>query len=364
MHVDRMLSYMFGAMLVLTSTTAGAETRTLRFQSTYPAASTIYSSAEEWAKRIGELSGGRLKVELTPAGTIVPAFEVLDAVNKNVLDGGHTTVAFWVGKHRAGTLFGDAAGGPFGMDMMDYLGWLYEGGGIDLYRDYYKVELRTNVEVFPSISSANQALGWFARPVESWSDLSGRKCRETGVTAEIFAASGMSTVNMPGGEIVPAGERGVIECAEFVGPAEDLGIGFQSVWKNFYPMSTHNPATVVDFLINGDVWASLEPDLQAIIQAAATEATVRSHIRKVRKDAEALEEMRTQHGVTIHRTPDDVLQNILVAWDELAKIESAANPFFSKVYESQKAYAEKIVPAKRIIQAPYSISADHYWPEK
>lgn len=363
MRIGSLICGGIAALIVAMTTSAKAETRTLRFQSAYPASSTIYMSAETWAKRVEELSGGRLKIEFMPAGTIVPAFEVLDAVNKNVIDGGHSTVAYWVGKHRAGTLFGDAAGGPFGMDILDYVGWLYEGGGIELYRDYYRVELKTNIEVIPSVTSANQALGWFARPVESWADLKGRKCRQTGVTAEVFASSGMSTVNMPGGEIVPAGERGVIECAEFVGPAEDMGIGFQTIWKHFYPMSTHNPATIVDFLVNGDVWNSLAPDLQAIMQAAASEATLRSHIRKGKLDADALDKMRNEDGVTVHRTPDDVLQNILASWDEIAKKESEDNAFFKKVYDSQRDYASKVVPAKRLIQAPYNLSADHYWPE-
>jgi len=219
MRIGSLICGGIAALIVAMTTSAQAETRTLRFQSAYPASSTIYMSAETWAKRVEELSGGRLKIEFMPAGTIVPAFEVLDAVNKNVIDGGHSTVAYWVGKHRAGTLFGDAAGGPFGMDILDYVGWLYEGGGIELYRDYYRVELKTNIEVIPSVTSANQALGWFARPVESWADLKGRKCRQTGVTAEVFASSGMSTVNMPGGEIVPvrpADERAQLVQARFV----------------------------------------------------------------------------------------------------------------------------------------------------
>ena len=200
------------------------------------------------------MSGGRLEIEVAPAGTIVPAFEVLDAVHKKVIDGGHTAAAYWVGKQRAATLFGPAPGGPFGMDMMDYMGWIYDGGGLELYRELYQDQLKRDVIPIPMTAVANQVLGWFKRPVANWEDLKGRKCRETGITAEVFSKSGMSPVNMPGGEIVPAGERGVIECGEWVGPAEDMKIGFQSVWKHYYMPSTHEPATVLELLINADVW--------------------------------------------------------------------------------------------------------------
>ena len=206
----------------------------------------------------------------------MPAFEVLDAVHKKVIDGGHTAAAYWVGKQRAATLFGPAPGGPFGMDMIDYMGWIYDGGGLELYRELYQDQLKRDVIPIPMTAVANQVLGWFKRPVASWEDLKGRKCRETGITAEVFSKSGMSPVNMPGGEIVPAGERGVIECGEWVGPAEDMKIGFQTVWKHYYMPSTHEPATVLELLINADVWKGLKPDLQEIIKSATWEATFRS----------------------------------------------------------------------------------------
>jgi TRAP-type mannitol/chloroaromatic compound transport system substrate-binding protein len=336
----------------------------LRFQASFPSASTIFDNLKFWSERVKAMSGGRLEIEVLPAGTIVPAFEVLDAVHKQVLDGGHTAAAYWVGKHRAATLFGPAPGGPFGMDMTDYMGWLHDGGGLELYRELYQEQLKRNVVPLPLTSVANQVLGWFAKPIASWNDLKGRKCRQTGITAEVFRKSGMAPVNMPGGEIVPAGERGVIECGEWVGPAEDMKIGFQTVWKHYYMPSTHEPATVLELLINGDVWKKLSPDLREIIQSAAWEATFRSQMILNKLNGEALKELREKHGVKIERTPEDILNKVLESWDEIAKEEVAKNAFFKKVYDSQRAYAGNVVPARRAIFLDYSVGANYYWPQK
>jgi TRAP-type mannitol/chloroaromatic compound transport system substrate-binding protein len=207
-------------------------------------------------------------------------------------------------------------------------------------------------------------LGWFKNPVKSWDDLKGRKCRETGLTAEVFSKAGMATVNIPGGEIVPAGERGVIECGEWVGPAEDMKIGFQTVWKYYYMPSLHEPATVLELLVNGDVWKKLTPDVQQIMQTAATEATFRSQTLLNKLNAEALVELREKHNVKIERTPEDILKKTLETWDQMAKDEEAKNPFFKKVYDSQRAYASQVVPARRFVFPNYHVGANHYWPEK
>ncbi len=336
----------------------------LKFSSAFPQSTNIYDSFKAWADKVKVLSGGRLEIEVSPPGSIVPAFEVLDATHKGVLDGAHSGAAYWVGKHRAASLFGVAPGGPFGMDFMDYLGWLHDGGGLELYHEFYQQELKRNIIVFPMGSVANQVLGWFKTPVKSWEDLKGRKCRETGITAEVFSKSGMATVNMPGGEIVPAAERGAIECGEWVGPAEDMKIGFHLVWKHFYMPSVHEPATVLEMFVNGDVWKKLSPDLQGIMTSTANEATMRSAILLNKLNAEALKEMTEKHGVKVEKTPPDILKKILESWDEIAAAEVVKNPFFKKVYDSQRAYASQVVPTRRAVFPNYNFSADHYWPEK
>lgn len=351
------------AVLGLYGAAAEAQTK-LKFSSAFPQSTNIYENYRQWAEKIKVLSGGRLEIEVSPPGSIVPAFEVLDATHKQVLDGTHAGAAYWVGKQRAAALFGVAPGGPFGMDFIDYLGWVYDGGGMALWNEFYQQELKRNVIVFPLGSVANQVLGWYKTPVKSWEDLKGRKCRQTGLTAEVFQKAGMATVNMPGGEIVPAAERGAIECGEWVGPAEDMKIGFHLVWKHFYMPSVHEPATVLELFVNGDVWKKLSPDLQGIMQTAANESTLRSAQVLNKLNAEALKEMTEKHGVKVEKTPPDILTNILKAWDEIAKVEYEKNPFFKKVYDSQRAYAAEVVPARRAVYPNYNYTADHYWPEK
>ena len=336
----------------------------LRVQTSFPASSLFYRNAQYFAERVGAMSSGKLQIELLPPGAVVPAFEVLDAVHDGVIDGGHTAAAYWVGKNRAATLFGPAPGGPAGMDTLDYLGWIYESNGLDLYREFYQQELRRDVVPLPMTAAGQQILGWFKTPVRDWEDLRGRKCRQTGITAEVFSRSGMQTVNIPGGEIVPAGQRGVIDCAEWVGPAEDMMIGFHTIWKYAYMPSMHEPALVAELLFNRRVWDRLPAPYREIIRSATIEATLVSQLVANRMNAEALIELRDVHAVNIEKTPPDIIENLLRAWDEIAEEEAARNPFFAKVYESQRAYAGKVVPGRRTVHAPYDLGAQHYWPEK
>ena len=341
---------------------AQAQTK-LRMQSAFPPKGTFADNLVFFAERVKVMSGGRLEVVPLATGSVVPAFDVLEATHKKVLDGAHSSSAYWVGRNRAAALFGVTPGGPFGMDGFDYMGWLYDGGGMALYREMFQDVLKQNVVPIPMTSAGPQALGWFKRPVKSWADLKGLKCRQTGISAEVFSKSGMATVNIPGNEILAAGERGVIDCAEWVGPSDDMLIGFHTVWKHFYTQSSHD-LSLLEILINGDVWKGLSPDLQAIVQAGAIEATLRSQNRRNRLDAEALVELQTKHGVTVHRTPPDVLKKMLESWDAIAKDEAAKNPFFRKVYDSQRAYASKVVSSRLVTAPPYQVIAEHYWPQK
>jgi TRAP-type mannitol/chloroaromatic compound transport system substrate-binding protein len=363
MKLTRILAAVIALAAVSTAAFAQPATK-LRFESAFPASSLFFENSKYFAERVKAMTGGRLQIEMMPPGAVVPPFEVLDAVHKGVLDGGHTGAAYWLGKNRAATLFGPAPGGPFGMDMLDYMGWIHEGGGLALYQEFYQKELQRNIVVMPMTSGGPQILGWFKTPVKNWEDLKNRKCRETGITAEVFSKSGMNTVNMPGGEIVPAGQRGVIDCAEFVGPAEDMRIGFHSVWKYAYMPSLHEPATVAELIINGNVWKKLPEDHKEVIKSAAMDATLRSQLVMNKLNAEALVELREKHGVTIGRTPPDILTKMLESWDQIAKEEVGKNPFFKKVYDSQRAFASRVVPARRDVYPPYGLGANYYWPEK
>jgi len=337
--------------------------KTLKMQSSWPASATLQDNFRFFAERVDKLTAGQLKIDALAAGQVVPAFEVLDATHKKVIDGAHSVSYYWVGKSKAATLFASTPAGPFGMDHMDFMGWVYEGGGLDLWWDFYQKELKLNVIAFPILPSGPQAFGWFKRPIKNLADFKGMKCRQTGIVAEIFQKMGMQTVNMPGGEIVPSAQRGVIDCAEWVGGIEDLRLGLPQVWKYHYSPGMHETNTMLELIINGDVWKSFTPLQQEAVRAATLESFVRWGVKWQRQNAEAIEEMRTKHGTQILRTPPDVLIAFLKAWDEIAAEESAKNPFFKKVLDSQRAYAAKVVPAKRFLFPPYSFAANYYFPE-
>ena len=338
--------------------------RTLKMQSTWPASSTLQENFKFFAERVDKLTGGQLKIETMAGGQVVPPFEVLDATHKKVLDGAHAVSYYWIGKHKATTLFASTPAGPFGMDHMDFLGWMYEGGGLEMYWEMYQKEMKLNVIAFPILPSSPQAFGWFKRPIKNLADFKGMKCRQTGIVAEIFQKMGMQTVNMPGGEIVPSAQRGVIDCAEWVGGIEDLRLGLPQVFKYHYVPGMHEPSVFGELLINNDVWTSLPAQQQEAIRSATIETIVRWSIRWQKQNADAMEEMRTKYGTVILRTPPDILIAFLKAWDEMAREESAKNPFFKKVLDSQREYASKVVPAKRFLYPPYSFAANYYWPEK
>jgi TRAP-type mannitol/chloroaromatic compound transport system substrate-binding protein len=174
---------------------------------------------------------------------------------------------------------------------------------------------------------------------------------------------GMQTVNLPGGEIVPSAQRGVIDCAEWVGGIEDLRLGLPQVWKYHYTPGMHESASIGELIINLDVWKGLTAQQQEAIRSATTETFMRWGVKWQKQNAEAMDEMRTKYGTQILRTPPEILRAFFRAWDEIAKEESAKNPFFKKVLDSQRAYAAKVVPAKVFMFPPYSFAASHYWPE-
>jgi TRAP-type mannitol/chloroaromatic compound transport system substrate-binding protein len=336
----------------------------LKFQSTWPASLTLQDNFRYFAERMDKLTSGGVKIEAMAAGQVVPAFEILDATHKKVLDGGHGVSYYWVGKNKAATLFSATPAGPFGMDHFDFLGWLQEGGGQALYDEFYRDVLKLNVIGMPIGGSSPQAMGWFKRPIKDLADFKGMKCRQTGIVAEIYQRMGMQTVNMPGGEIVPSAQRGVIDCAEWVGGIEDLRLGLPQVWKYHYTPGMHESNSMLEVIVNTDVWKSFSPQQQEAWRSAQMETFVRWGVKWQKQNADAIEEMRTKHGTQMLRTPPSILIDFLKTWDKIAAEESAKSPFFKKVLDSQREYAAKVVPAKRFMFPPYSFAANYYFPEK
>jgi TRAP-type mannitol/chloroaromatic compound transport system substrate-binding protein len=353
-----MLAFAFGAQAQAPAPKA------VKMQSTWPASNTLQEHFKMFAERVDKLTQGGIKIEAMPAGQIVPAFEVLDATNKKVIDGWHAIAYYWVGKNPAAALFAAPPGGPFGMDHMDYLGWLHVGGGLQMWRDFYQNDLKLNVIVWPAHPSSPQAFGWFKKPLRSVADIKGLKCRQTGLNAEVYAKMGMAVVNMAGGEIVPAAQRGVIDCAEWVGGVEDLRLGLHSVFKYHYTPGMHENNSIGELGFNLDVWKSFTPHQQDAVDSAVKDTFITWLTRWQKQNADAIEELVQKHGVQIRRTPPDILIASLKAWDEVAAENSAKSATFKKVYESQRAYAAKVVPAKRFMTPPYSFAANYYWPQE
>jgi len=363
-QVFSLTAFAAAATLAFSASAQQPAVKNLKFQSTWPASLTLQDNFRMFAERVDKLTSGSVKIEALAAGQIVPAFEILDATHKKVLDGGHGVSYYWVGKNKAATLFSATPAGPFGMDHFDFLGWLHEGGGNELYDEFYRDVLKLSVMGRPIGGSSPQALGWFKRPIKDLKDFKGLKCRQTGIVSEIYQRMGMQTVNMPGGEIVPSAQRGVIDCAEWVGGIEDLRLGLPQVWKYHYTPGMHESNSMLEVIINTDVWKGFSAQQQESYRAAIFDTFVRWGIRWQKQNADAIDEMRNKHGTVMLRTPPSILIDFLKTWDIIAAEESAKNPFFKKVLDSQREYAAKVVPAKRFMFPPYSFAANYYFPEK
>src|SRR6266568_4583027 len=206
-----------GCAAAFASGVQAQQTVTLKMQATWPSSLTLYDNFTFFADRVSKISGGTLKIDAMPAGQVVPAFEVLDATHKKVLDGAHSWSGYWVGKNKTAILMTGGPGGTFGMDMIDALGWMQNGGGLELAQEFFQKELKLNIQWFPILPSGPQAFGWFKRPIKNLADFKGMKCRQTGMAAEVFQRMGMQTVNMPGGEIIPSAQRGERDLPHLVG---------------------------------------------------------------------------------------------------------------------------------------------------
>ena len=333
----------------------------LKVQSTWPATDFHQVNPKGLVEKIQEMSGGRLKIDLMPAGTVVPPLELLNAVNKGVVDGGHSWPGFWTGRHPAASLFGSMPGGPFGMNSEDYLSWLYLGGGLELYQELLQKELKMEVVVFPTFGETPEPMGWFSKPIKSLRELRGLRFRATGLSAEVFKEMGMTVVSTAPGEIVPALERGVIDAAEFSDPSADMALGLPQVRKFYHMPGIHQPTGIMEFYVNRQKWEPLPADLKAIVKWGAMAESLHYTAKMLDRNSQDLETLVTKHGVTVVETPKEIMLEILKAWDKVADRKSKENPFFAKVLESQRAWAKRVVAYRRCCHPPYELAADYYW---
>lgn len=355
------------AVLGLASAEAQTPPKTIswKLQSTWPQANLLQGSPANIAKTVDEMSSGRLKIEVSPAGQIVPAFEVLDATHKLVIDAAHSWPGYWTGKNSAAGLFGVPPGGPFGLGRDEFLSWMLEGGGLDLYNEMLQKELKLNVMCLITTTVPYwEAFGWLRKPFENLAELRRLKYRTSGLGLDMLRNMGINGVQMPGGEVLPALERGTIDAAEWAIPAHDILMGFQNVTKFYYMPDMRQPPAVHEFLINKGKWDELAPDLKVMVRTAAMAEIQRFASYSVALDAKAAEELESKHGVKIMRTPDEVFKAQLEAADKVFDAEAKKNPFFAKVLESQRAFARTAVPHAARIRPPLERAVEHYWSKK
>ncbi|MFN3868181.1 MAG: TRAP transporter substrate-binding protein [Hyphomicrobiaceae bacterium] len=316
-----------------------AETVKLKFQSTWPTKDIFHEFAADFVKKVNAMAGGRLELELLPAGAVVPAFQLLDAVNTGILDGGHGVSAYWFGKNKAFSLFG--TGPALGMDANQVLGWMKYGGGQELYDELVNDVLKLNIKGFQYGPMGTQPLGWFKKEIKSPDDLKNIKYRTVGLSADMFKGLGTNVTILPGGEIVPAIDKGLIDGAEFNNPSSDKLLGFTDVAKVYMVQSYHQPNECFEIIFNKGKYTGLPAELQALVAVAVEAASADMSWKAMDRYSKDLEAIKAA-GVSVVKTPESVLKAQLASWDKVVETQSA-DPFFKKVIESQKAWAKRVV---------------------
>ncbi len=333
----------------------------VKMQSSWPASDIWMDFARQYIARVEEMSGGRIKVDLLPAGAVVGAFQVMDAVHDGVIDAAHTVPVYWYGKSKAASFFG--TGPVFGGSATTMLGWFYQGGGADLYRELTQDILGLNVYGFMGFPMPAQPFGWFKVPVNTIADIQGFKYRTVGLAADLLQGMGMSVAQLPGGEIVPAMERGVIDAFEFNNPSSDSRFGAQDVAKNYYLSSYHQASESFEFVFNKDFWDDLAPDLQAIMKYGVEAASTANTALALKEYSADLRKLQTEAGVTVHRTSKEILAGQIAAWDTLIA-DLGNDPFMKKVMDSQRAWVEQVAFYELMNAPDLALAYEHHFPGK
>jgi len=331
----------------------------LRFQSTWPAKDIFHEYALDFAKKVNDMTGGEMSIEVLPAGAVVPAFGLLDAVSKGTLDGGHGVVVYHYGKNAALALWG--SGPSFGMDANMLLSWHKYGGGAALLDELYKV-VNANVKSYVYGPMPSQPLGWFKKPIAKVEDLKGLKYRTVGISIDMFTAMGVSVNALPGGEIIPAMDRGLLDAAEFNNASSDRQLGFPDVSKVCMLQSYHQNAEQFEILFNGTKYNALSPKLRAILDNCVEAASADMSWKAIDRYSKAYDEMQKTQGVKFYKTPDSILRNQLKVFDEVVAKKSAENPLFKKIVDSQRAFAQRAVKWDLDTNTPRRMAFDHYFP--
>jgi TRAP-type mannitol/chloroaromatic compound transport system substrate-binding protein len=336
---------------------------TMRWQSTWPTKDIFHEYALDYAKKVNDMAGGDLKIDVLPAGAVVKAFDLVDAVSKGTLDGGHGVLVYWYGKNPALALWG--SGPAFGMDSNMLLAWHKYGGGKEILADIYK-SINLDVVSFPYGPMATEPLGWYKKPMTSVDDFKGLKFRTVGLGIEMFQAMGAAVTALAGPDIVPAIDRGLIDAAEFNNPSSDRALGFPDVAKVYMMQSFHQSAETLEILFNRAKYDALPEKLKAIIANAVEAASADMSWKECDRYSQDYIEIQQKDKVKVYKTPDSILQAQLKIWDETIAKRSAdaSNPWFKKVLDSQKAFAERVGKWYYDQNVDYRIAFNHYFGKK
>jgi TRAP-type mannitol/chloroaromatic compound transport system substrate-binding protein len=334
---------------------------TMRWQSTWPTKDIFHEYALDFAKKVNDMTGGALKIEVLPAGSVVPAFNLLDAVSKGTLDGGHGVQVYHYGKQNALALWGSGPG--FGMDANMMLAWHKYGGGKELLAKVYE-SIGANVVSFPYGPMATQPLGWFKKPITKIEDFKGMKFRTVGISIDVFTGLGAAVNALPGGEIVPALDRGLLDGAEFNNASSDRLLGFPDVSKVCMLQSFHQNAEVFEILFNKAKFDALPVNIKAIIENAVEAASADLWWKSCDRYSQDYIELQTKDKVKFYKTPDPILQKELDAYDEAVAKKEAANPLFKEIMASQKKFAERVVKWDMDYNVNRRMAYNHYFGKK
>jgi TRAP-type mannitol/chloroaromatic compound transport system substrate-binding protein len=336
-----------------------AQTATLKMQGSWGAKDVFNEMAMDYVERVNAMAGNRLKIDYLVGGAVVHPFQVFDGVHGGQIDAAHTVTVYWYGKHKAASLFG--TGPVFGFNANEGLGWIHNGGGKELFEELQTKIMNVNIKSFFAMPMPTQPLGWFKKPINSAADMKGLKYRTVGLAADLMQAMGLAVAQLPGGEIVPAMERGVIDGFEFNNPTSDRRFGAQDVAKNYMLGSHHQATEYFEIMINRTKFNALPKELQAVLQYAAEAVSSANEWKAMDYYSKDLQELISKDKVNVQRTPKDVFDAQIKAWDGLIA-QLGSDPFMKKVMDSQKEWVKRVVYYGMMNATDYRGAYEHHFP--
>ena len=333
----------------------------MRWQSTWPSKDIFHEYALDFAKKVNDMTGGELKIDVLPAGAVVPPFGLLDAVSKGTLDGGHGVLVYHYGKQNALALWGSGPG--YGMDANMLLSWHKYGGGKELLAKLYQ-SIGANVVSFPYGPMPTQPLGWFKKPITKEADMKGLKYRTVGISIDVFTGMGLAVNALPGGEIVSAMDRGLLDAAEFNNASSDRLLGFADVSKVCMLQSYHQNAEQFEIMFNKTKYDALPDRMKAIIANAVEAASADMSWKAVDRYSKDYIELQTKDKVKFYKTPPSILQRQLDVYDQVIAKKSVGNPLFAEIVASQKVFAERAVKWEQDTVVSRTMAYNHYYGKK